>query len=329
MLTQVGNILGRKAFEIYFCLSTTLGNLKQECKSIIYTDGIDHLFIVLLGMRHEDGNFIDRPDCIIYYEVRGTGDGVPLVVLHGGPGFAHTYLLSSSVWDKFGKDRPVVFYDQRGTGKSTIKKSSGSCTLEDQIDDLEALRRHLGYSRIDLLGHSWGGFLGMAYTARHTGEVTHLILVDSAAPRLKDTVFLFNYIFPETTERRKKLESEIDLGDKNAIMADTAAKFSMLCYSPEKREALVASAGNTAYNYDVNQAVWADVEGIDLTPEIKKFTLPTLVITGRFDINVAPLVALRIHELIPKSRFVVFERSGHLPFFEEPEGFFLIVNEFI
>jgi proline iminopeptidase len=79
----------------------------------------------------------------------------------------------------------------------------------------------------------------------------------------------------------------------------------------------------------VNEAVEHDVSRFDLNPEIRKFKFPTLVITGRYDINVAPSVAYKIHKAIPGSKFVVLERSGHLPFFEEPEAFVRAVEGFL
>jgi len=103
----------------------------------------------------------------IYYETTGGGSGTPLVVVNGGPGFDHMYLHTSNVWDTLAKNRTIVMYDQRGNGRSDALKANQSCTLADQINDLDALRDHLGYKQIDLLGHSWGGYLVMAYTARH------------------------------------------------------------------------------------------------------------------------------------------------------------------
>jgi proline iminopeptidase len=72
-----------------------------------------------------------------------------------------------------------------------------------------------------------------------------------------------------------------------------------------------------------------DVERFDLNPEIRKFKFPTLVITGRYDINVAPSVAWKMHKAIAGSQFVVFEKSGHLPFYEEPEAFVRALEAFL
>lgn len=266
----------------------------------------------------------------LYYEVHGESEGVPIFVLHGGPGFSHDYLkLSTQVWDKLSQSRPIIFYDQRGTGKSTNNEGDENCTLLDQLNDLESLRIHLGYKQIILLGHSWGGYLGMAYSARYPENVDKLILVGSAAPCFKDTIFLQKYVFPEIQERRDNLSFEVELGNEKVINLDTIEKFSMLFYSPEIKEKMLSNIGNTSYNYEVHKVLRADIEKFDLTPELKKYTHKTLVITGRFDMNVAPLVAYRIHKLITDSEYEVFEYSGHLPFFEEPEKFIDVVNSFI
>jgi pimeloyl-ACP methyl ester carboxylesterase len=84
---------------------------------------------------------------------------------------------------------------------------------------------------------------------------------------------------------------------------------------------LLARFAPSSYRQDVNKAVWNDIQRFDLNPELPKFKFPTLVVTGRYDFNVAPSVAWGIHKAIPGSEFAVFEKSGHLPFCEESDGF--------
>jgi len=277
----------------------------------------------------ENGQTFDGPGGKIYYEVTGTGSGTPLIVVNGGPGFDHTYLHAASAWDTLGKKRRVIFYDQRGDGRSDPLKPGQSCALTDQIADLDALLTHLGFDKIDLLGHSWGGYLSMAYAARHPGHISHLLIVDSAAPRWADTLFLFEQIFPEISERRAGYVFGDEMGDKAASDASIRDYLTMLFYSQEKRDAFVAQMAPDAYNKEVFQAVIHDLPRFDLNPELHKYNFPVIVMTGRYDINVAPLVAYRIHKAIPGSRFVVFEKSGHIPFYEEPEAFVRAAEEFL
>jgi len=286
--------------------------------------------VVQAGPAHEEkGQFFDGPGGKLYYEVIGSGKETPLLLVNGGPGFDHTYLQTSPAWDTLAKNRRVIFYDQRGNGRSAPLKQGQSCTLADQIDDLEALRAHLGFEKVDILGSSWGGYLSMAYSARHPEHISHLILVDSAAPKWSDTIFLFDQVFPETTEREAAGAFAREFGDKAADDALIREYLSMIFYSPEKRDAFLAQIGPGAYNKEVNQKVTADLARFDLNPEIQKFRFPALVITGRYDMNVAPLVAYRIHKNIPGSRFVAFDKSSHLPFTEEPEAFNRTLEEFL
>jgi proline iminopeptidase len=277
----------------------------------------------------ENGQVWKAPGASLYYEVLGGGPGTPLLVANGGPGFDHAYLHISEVWNTLARDRPVVLYDQRGNGRAGALKPGQSCTLADQIADLEALRDHLGYAKIDLLGHSWGGFLAMAYAARHPERIERLILVDSAAPKWADTLFLFKEVFPQEVEKQNGYDFAGTLGDKAAIDAGIHEYMGMLFYSPEKRDAFIAKSQSYVYTFEVNQAVNADLGRFDLNPELAKFHFPALVLTGRYDMNVAPATAYRTHRAIAGSKFVVFEKSGHMPFYEEPEAFLKVVGEFL
>jgi proline iminopeptidase len=265
----------------------------------------------------------------IWYEVRGDGPGTPLMIANGGPGFDHGYMMCGDVWDRIAKGRKVVFYDQRGNGKSSELKEGQPCGLAEQIDDLNALRAHLGFEKIDLLGHSWGGYLVMAYASRHADRIAHLIIADSAAPKIQDTVFLFKNIYPETTEREDALAMDVELGDEKAISGDLHEYMTMLFYSPEARDAFLARSKDFVYRQKVNKAVWGDLQRFDLNPELASFKFPTLVVTGRYDFNVAPSVAYAIHKAIPGSDFAVFEKSGHLPYCEEPGPFVQRLEAFL
>ncbi|HXO22315.1 MAG TPA: alpha/beta fold hydrolase [Thermoanaerobaculia bacterium] len=277
----------------------------------------------------EKGTVISAGGVSLYVEARGGGTGTPLFVVNGGPGFDHNYVHVSQAWDVLAKDRPVVFYDQRGNGRSGALKEGQSCTVADQIADLEAVRAHVGADRIDLLGHSWGGYLVMAYAARHPEHIAHLIICDSAAPKWGDTRFLFNDVYPETVARQDALAFADALGDKPAIDQGMHEYLSMLFVSPEKRDYFLAHAAEYHYNREINRLLNADLARFDLNPELPKFHFPTLVLSGRFDANVAPSTAWKIHQAIPGSRFVVFEKSGHLPYYEEPEEFVRVVSGFL
>jgi proline iminopeptidase len=275
------------------------------------------------------GTVFKAPGATIWYEVRGSAPGTPLVVVNGGPGFDHTYVLCSDAWDVLARRRRVVFYDQRGNGRSGALAKDQSCTLADQISDLDALRARLGADRIDLLGHSWGGYLVMAYAARHPEHVQHLIITDSAAPKWGDTEFIFKYIYPEGVERQGPLDFADALGDTMAGKESLREYLQMLFVSAEKRDEFMKGLPTYRYSREVNAKLNADLARYDMWPALASFKMPTLVLTGRFDINVAPSTAWKIHKAIPGSRWAVFEKSGHLPYFEEPEKFVSVVEGFL
>ena len=288
-----------------------------------------YTFARAAGLADQRGETFVTGGVKIWFAVFGRGTDIPLVVANGGPGFDHGYLLCSDAWDRIAARRRIVVYDQRGDGRSGPLPDSATCTLADQIADLEALRDHLGAARIDLLGHSWGGYLAMAYAARHPDRIHRLIICDSAAPRIQDTLFLLKNIYPETQAIQDTVAFAVELGDTGAIHIDLRAYMSELFYDPAARDAMLKRFSSLSYSQKVNRAVWGDLQRFDLNPELTKFRFPTLVITGRYDFNVAPSVAWAIHNQIRGSRFVVFEKSGHLPFCEQSTAFADTVSAFL
>ncbi len=275
------------------------------------------------------GKTFNTGSVTIWYEVRGTTTGRPLVMVNGGPGFDHTYVLCSDAWDTLAKRRRVVFYDQRGNGRSGALTEAQTCTVADQIADLEALRRELHADKIDLLGHSWGGYLVMAYAARHSEHLAHLIIADSASPKWTDTDFIFKYVFPEGIDRQGVLDFADAVGDTAAAGRSMHEYLRMLFVSTEKRDEFLSHERDYHFSRSVNATLDAELSRIDMWPALQTLAMPTLVLTGRYDINVAPSTAWKIHKAIRGSKWEVFEKSGHLPYFEEPEKFVRVVEGFI
>jgi proline iminopeptidase len=285
------------------------------------------------GQEKFDGRSFESTGTRIHFEVVGKGARSPIIAINGGPGFSHTYLHLSGVWEELAHRGPVVFYDQRGTGRSQELSQGRTSTLQDNIDDLEALRRHLNYEKVTLLGHSWGGYLSMAYAAQHPDRLDSLVLVGTAGPKWYEIPDsgepsdLFEYIFPDVSERRSRLG--VTLGDARAAADDLSAYLSMLFLSEDKRDEFISGCRDCKLDREVNRLVNQDLRRFDLTPQLARFEFPVLIITGRYDINVAPLVAYRIHQKIPGSELVFFEKSGHMPFYEEPAKFVEVVAAFL
>jgi proline iminopeptidase len=91
----------------------------------------------------------------------------------------------------------------------------------------------------------------------------------------------------------------------------------------------MSNAKDLGFSPQTSRAVNLAIADLDLTPALPKFNFPVLVITGRFDMNVAPLTAWRMYKAIPRAKFEVFEKSGHLPSYEEPDKYVTVVDDFL
>ncbi len=272
-------------------------------------------------------------DTEIYYEVYGAEKkSTPLVVLHGGPGFDHQYFLSNSAFTDLAKNRPVVFYDQRGTGKSAKISEDQIATLDNNLEDLVRLTKFLGYEKIDLAGHSWGGFLAMAYAVIFPKQIAHLIIIDSMSENFDDYGKYENFdnAFPKESKEMSRLRMEaLFMSDAKKMRASIVEYMKMLFHSPQNRDRFIAGSDKFTYDSHVNSSVVSSAEGVDLTNDLKKSRIPTLIIHGRFDANIIIDSAEEIRDTIPGSQLVIFENSGHLPFYEEKEKFVKTVESFL
>ena len=271
---------------------------------------------------------VPTPEVDLGYETYGAGSSAtPLLVANGGPGLSHIYMLQNDVWPRLSHNRQIVFYDQRGTGKSQRVTPDAPFGMDAQVADMEAIRTKFGFQKFDLVGDSYGGLLAMAYAAAHPEHIEKLILSDSAAPAWKDIVHILPDVFPDVMEqiaasqKNSSPSTDPDQGIRN--------HFRMLFYSEANRDAYLAGAKDLGATPKVGVAVQKATRTLDLTPELPKFKFPTLVITGRYDMNVAPLTAWNIYKAIPGAKFVVFEMSGHLPSYEEPDKYVKVVDAFL
>lgn len=263
----------------------------------------------------------------LYYEETGRGDQAPLVLVNGGPGFDHSYLHDTPVWNDLSRNHRIVFFDQRGTGRSVSEIPTERLTVDLLVADLEALRVKLGVRKISLLGHSFGGFLAMAYAVRHPDKVDRLILVGSGSPRLAATQYLFDKLYPDILNSKFPDEDDSPAGRMGCKKSTLPLYARMSFYDQRNRQGAPDDGGD--FSEATCTAVMLDAVKIDLSPELSRINVPTLVLNGRFDANVAPTVAFGISNAIGGSQLVFFERSGHTPFVEEPDRFELVLERFL
>ena len=270
--------------------------------------------------------YIERGGARLDYRV--VGRGLPIVVLHGGPDFDHAYLLPDL--DRLAEEFRLVYYDQRGRGRSAAWVSPEDVSIESEIADLDAVRSHFGLESAAILGHSWGGLLAMEYALRHPHRVSHLVLLNTA-PASHDDVAL--------TRRRRQESSAADLEHMRAIAAtpeyergDLAAEAAYYrihfrtTLRPEHLEHVVRrlrahftpEGVRTARAIELRlyRQTW-DREDYDLVPGLARLAVPTLVVHG--DRDLIPLeCARRIADAIPRARLVVPPDSGHFAYLDRP-----------
>ncbi|MGI4835867.1 MAG: alpha/beta fold hydrolase [Janthinobacterium lividum] len=283
------------------------------------------------ALAHQTGK-IATPQVTLGYESFGASksSALPLLVVNGGPGLSHAYLLPTPVWQQVARKRQIIFYDQRGTGASRPVQPGAPQTLATQVADLEALRQGLNLPKVVLLGDSYGGLLVVAYASAHPEHVAKLVLSDAVGSSLPTMVHLFEQVFPDVLAAQPPQAPAPS--PQAAAEAGLRTHFGLLFYSAAKRDAYFQQIGpfrNLGLEPSVGEAVEADANRADFTAQLAKFTFPTLVLSGRYDMNVAPLTAWRLKQAIPGAQLVFFEQSAHFPWFEEPAKYQTILEQFL
>ena len=274
--------------------------------------------------------FLDRPGGRLF--VREVGHGPPVVVLHGGPDFDHEYLLPEL--DVLASDARLVYYDQRGRGRSFSGEGGGDVTLEGEMADLDAVRESVGAGPVALLGHSFGALLAAEFAIRRPERVTHLILLNPApvshagVRALRDALAARRT--PLETLRRRELavDPAFIRGDLEPEAESYRIHFRSTVRSPEVLEAIVGRlrrafepAGIVAareIETALHDQTW-NRDDYDLTPALARLAIPTLVLTGDNDF-IPPEVGRAIASALPDARFALLEDCGHFAYLEQPDA---------
>lgn len=250
---------------------------------------------------------------------RRIGDGPMVIVLHGGPGAQHDYLLPQ--YDTLATRRTLQYYDQRGGGRSPVDRDT-PVDWEAQVDDLDALRASWGLARITLLGYSWGGLLAMLYAIRHPSAVAHLALVCPAPARAAgrrrfEAAFAARSRAPALVAAREALQAS-DLRSRDPeTYRRRLFELSVAGYfrDPDRVHELTPFriTGRT------QQAVWDSLGDYDLHDALRQLHLRAIVLAGRDD--PIPLDTAQATANSLNADLVVFDESGHCPHVEEPARF--------
>lgn len=259
---------------------------------------------------------------------REMGDG-PLLVCHpGGPGFSSLYLQTLGGLDK---GFTLILVDPRGTGGSDRPADSHAYRIEDYVADVEAVRVELGVERIDLLGHSHGGVVAMAYASAHPECVRRLVLASTLArfseehAAAMEAAMALRSAEPWYADARAALESEQsgDVRDDDALSALVMRElpFYFARYGTAERT-YVQVLSEEPVNGDALGLFNGEIMAtFDLRPELARISASTLVITGTSDFITGPLCSQETAAEITGARLVMMPAAGHFTFIEAPEAF--------
>jgi proline iminopeptidase len=305
------------------------------------------LYVIAAAVHAQDAPYRPEPDGAfttvngkrIWY--RTEGQGSPLLLVPGGPGASHTYL-----WPHFSslsKEFKVIYYDPYGRGQSDAADDPAEYTFMRDVDEIEALRRALQLPKLNIYGHSYGAMVAQAYALKYPDSLSHLILVSpfhSGEAWQKGNNDTWNQQLqnqiPETWRRLQEMRSHGHLSceEEYQRVQDEIPMTPSYYYDPSSR----AHSGSL----DVNQEVYCQLAGpdadvalggemasLDFRPKLREIRVPTLILASRWDRVAIPRFTTQYKDLMPQATFVMFEKSGHLPFIEEPGEHEAAVTEFL
>jgi len=276
-------------------------------------------------------------DTEIYFDIDGMGlvpDGRAMrekpvaFIIHGGPGGDHSSF--KPVMSPLAERMQLVYFDHRGQGRSA-HGDPAKYTLDENVEDMEALRRHLGLGPIVSIGTSYGGMVALAHAARYPTAVSHLIAVVTAAhggfiKRAQEIL----------EERGTPEQREVAAPVWQGAMMDRAQmqRFYAVMgplYS-RRHDPAAAALGHERTLHEpepLNRAFGGFLRDFDLRPELGRITAPTLVIAGRHDWICPPEFSEEIARLIPRAELRIFENSSHSIRADEPQALLDAIAGFV
>jgi len=288
--------------------------------------------------------FVDANGVMIYYEEFGEGE--PLMIVHGGPGASHDYFLPYLL--PLARHNRLIFIDERGSGRSGILDDASQYTVENMVEDVEAVRTALGLGKMNLLGHSYGGVLAQAYAFKYQENLSHLILCStfpSTSQMNEVFVKIKENMTPELRERINKMEKDGLYGHGLPYERNRYTEEYMIVawgegyfpYLYQRNPDPAYDPASQGFAWTLYREMWGSngeyvidgnlksVEYVDRLPIIK---VPTLINCGDND-ECAPSLSEEMHEKIPGSKLVIFPQSGHMTFVDQPDMFIKSIEDFL
>jgi proline iminopeptidase len=271
----------------------------------------------------------------LFYRQFGTPTKGEVLCLHGGPGATHDYLLSMA--DMADHGYRVTFYDQLGCGRSQVPKDTSLFIPERYVEEMETFRKEMSLGRPHVIGSSWGGMLAIAYALKYQRNVRTMTTVGglhNVQMTIMEMMRMKRELPKDVQNTMEKYEAAGDYENPEYVKAVMVFYKKHLCrmtdwpkevtYSLEHISKPVYGTMNGPNEFTIvgNIRYW------DVTAQLGKIRIPTLVIAGKYD-EVSPVVAKDIHRHIKDSELAIFPNSSHLSFWEERGAFMKRVLRFL
>ncbi len=279
---------------------------------------------------------VDVPGGRVWYRIEGAGaPGVPLLCLHGGPGSTHDYLEPLS---DLADERPVVFYDQLGCGRSAGPSDRSLWTVDRAVEELAAVRAALSLGQMHLFGNSWGGWLAMEYLLREPAPPRSLIISSasaSVAEWLDDAARLRSELPADTRAVLDRHEAHGWLGCPEYVAATTVYYQRHVCRLSPWPDCVERSFAGM--NAEIYAAMWGATEfgpvtgvlrDFDVRGKLGQIRVPALVTAGRHD-EATPERMRSVASELPNAQLSVFENSSHMAFVEERSAYIAHLRGFL
>lgn len=271
--------------------------------------------------------------------VKTVGNGPPVVVVHGGPGLDHGSLLPDL--EPLTKTHRLVFYDQRGGGRSTLVDAP-HLGIDDHVADLESLREHLGLEKVTLLAHSFGPGIAAKYAIAHPSRVERMIFLGPIPPRRGRFVEEYGAaVKARLSDAQRARMAELlavyktEEGDVVAACREywEIATLPRVAKGADPRsvKADLCTAPAVAIRFGMmttNEATFASLGDWDWREALAAVKAPTLVIHGEEDMIPAAMVREWTASL-PNARVILLPKTGHFPHAEKPQVVFPAIEEFL
>jgi proline iminopeptidase len=266
-------------------------------------------------------------DLQIFFERLGKGQ--PMLMMHGGPGLDHTIFRP---WlDPLGEQAELIYYDHRGNGRSTRPATMERVTHETWAVDADMLRSYLGFEKIILFGHSYGGFLAQEYALRFGHHLAGLILCNTAP------IFDYMPIIQANAAARGTPDALVALSEVfgRAMNDDRDLRTIWMRLLPlyfKRYDSNIGKAMDAATSYSAaawNQASANCLPRFNTLARLKEITAPTLVLGGSDDWLTPAEQSRRIYDELPNAELTLFENSGHFPYIEETDKFVETVRSWL